>query len=137
MPGIRSNAHPYGWIACRPSPLIKPGDAFEFFDSRSDRIVGASGKNRHDAISHVPDNETLVFSDDGAHPLEIGIDKIEILLRRHRFGNGCEATNIGKHDCHLLTDLIAELEVRNAFLLEEFVLVNMMLDTCICVQTGV
>lgn len=56
-------------------------------------FVSTSGKffarkECHDCITDVFVNEAIVLADDGADAPKIGVDKVEVFLRRHLFRHG-------------------------------------------------
>ena len=58
-------------------------------------------------------------SDYRAHPLEIGIEEIEVVLGGHVFGKGRKAAHVGEHHGDFLPGLIPQFDLQDAALPQE------------------
>ena len=88
-------------------------------NGRHDRIIGAFGKKGHDAVPVILVNESMMLLDDRAHAPQIPVDKLEVVLGRHGLGEGCIAANVGKHNRHLLLDLVSQPNFLDAFFIQQ------------------
>ena len=72
-------------------------------------FVGTVHKQRHHPIAIVLIHKAAILLDDRPDPPKIGIQKIEVVVRRHLLRQGGVVADIGKHDRHLVFHLVAEL----------------------------
>jgi hypothetical protein len=60
-----------------------------------------------------------VLGDHRLHSLQIGVDELEVLTWRHRFGKGRKISHVREENGHLLLKALAESDIDNAVLAEE------------------
>ncbi len=82
-------------------------------------IVSAVFEQRHDGVADVFVDDAAMAADDRFHLAEVGVDELEVLARRHGLGQRGEVADVREHDGHLALDLVAELDVDDAFCFEQ------------------
>ena len=83
------------------------------------RVVGPPGEKCHDPVAQVFVDEAPVLRDYRSHPLEIGIEEIEVVLGGHVFGKGRKAAHVGEHHGDFLPGLIPQFDLQDAALPQE------------------